>query len=110
LSQLSAASAVSPNRHWRLSRPRMSDPARDVRAVNSHRGWLASSSYGNFTLTKTAAVPRFPSQLRHLKIAYENRSSYGDGRASRRDRTSHVQPTTMNTRLHARLRGARTWP
>src|SRR5215510_12435687 len=25
------------------------------------------------------------------------------------NRTTHVQPTTMNTRLHANLRGARTW-
>src|SRR5262249_56925392 len=80
------------------------------RSRSQQSPWLlASSSYGNFTLTKTAAVPRFPSHLRHLKIAYENRSSYGDGRAPRRDRTSHIQPTTMNTCLHAHLRGARTW-
>ena len=31
-----------------------------------------------------------PPSSRTLEIAYENRSRYGDGRTSRRDRTTHV--------------------
>src|SRR5256886_11189024 len=39
----------------------------------------------------------------------KNRSSYGDGRTSRRDRTTHVQTTTMNPRLHAYRKRAGIW-
>jgi len=44
-----------------------------------------------------------------LEIAYENRSHYGDGRTSRRNRTTHVQPTTMNTRPHPHRKRPGIW-
>src|SRR6266404_4525826 len=55
----------------------------------------------------TSVAPGVPLYTR--EIAYENRSSYGDGRVSRRDRTTHVQTTTMNTRLHAHRKRAGIW-
>src|SRR5262249_20998427 len=106
LSQLPAACAVSPCRHYVLSRPQVSNRAHDRFTQST---WLlACSFHGNFGWTTTAAVPDLH-RLQTSKIAYENRSSYGDGRASRRDRTTHVQTTTMNTRLQAHCERNGIW-
>jgi hypothetical protein len=62
--------------------------SRPFGAADDHHGLERPELHGNFSLTAAAAGSRPPSPLRQLKIAYENRSSYRDGRASRYDRTT----------------------